>query len=378
MSCNYDIAYPGSRVYDDDEANRAIYGGLYTYNQVIDPAFCPAGWHVPTEAEWNTLIAYLGGTAIAGASLKQSGTTNWNPPNPVTSPVTCFEALGAGDYNASLSAYQLLNEFCYFRTVTPDAVGTAKIVWMAYNGTNATLTTALNTHYFSVRLIRDGSVYQGMGALYNWFAVNGATMESVYGALYNWYAATHVIAPTGWHIPTVAEFEALATFLGGDLIAGGHLKESGFAHWDNPNTDADNSSLFTALGAGTRSELGAFTDIKRATSFQTIDRDNIIPGMPDRGILTIIFISGSSFFGSEVSNNYGTSIRLIKDDSTDPGTVTDIDGNVYNTIKIDTQVWMAENLKVEHYNDGSPIPIISDDILWAADIDGAMCYYNNE
>jgi len=173
MSCNYDAAYPGSRVYDDDEANRAIFGGLYTYDQVIDPAFCPPGWHVPTEAEWNTLIAYLGGTAIAGASLKQSGTTNWDAPNPVTSPVTCFEALGAGDYNTSLSAYQLLGEFCYFRTVTPGLAGTSKIVWMAYNGTNATMTTALDTHYFSVRLIRDDAVYTGFGALYNWFAVNG-------------------------------------------------------------------------------------------------------------------------------------------------------------------------------------------------------------
>ena len=58
-------------------------------------------------------------------------------------------------------------------------------------------------------------------------------------------------------------------------------------------------------------------------------------------------------------------------------TVTDIDGNSYNTIRIGTQVWMKENLKTTKYNDGTPIPNITDNGIWAALTTGAYCNYDN-
>ena len=61
-------------------------------------------------------------------------------------------------------------------------------------------------------------------------------------------------------------------------------------------------------------------------------------------------------------------------------TVTDIDGNMYATIEIGTQVWMAENLKVTHFADGSPIPEITDEAEWDAmePETQAYCWYDNE
>jgi len=59
------------------------------------------------------------------------------------------------------------------------------------------------------------------------------------------------------------------------------------------------------------------------------------------------------------------------------GTVTDIDGNVYQTIKIGTQWWMAENLKVTHYRNGEAIPYVTDDSIWFDLTAGAYCNYNN-
>lgn len=59
-------------------------------------------------------------------------------------------------------------------------------------------------------------------------------------------------------------------------------------------------------------------------------------------------------------------------------TVTDIDGNVYNTVKIGNQLWMAEDLKVTRYNDGTAIPFISEKAVWANTRRGAFCWYNNE
>jgi uncharacterized protein (TIGR02145 family) len=58
--------------------------------------------------------------------------------------------------------------------------------------------------------------------------------------------------------------------------------------------------------------------------------------------------------------------------------ITDIDGNVYKTIKIGTQIWMAENLKVTHYNNGDAIPNISDSIAWSTTTNGAYCNINND
>jgi len=82
---------------------------------------------------------------------------------------------------------------------------------------------------------------------------------ATYGRLYNWYTVTssHNLAPTGWHVPTDAEWTTLIIFLGGENIAGGKMKETGTTHWITPNTSAANESGFTGLPAGTRSSGGS-------------------------------------------------------------------------------------------------------------------------
>ena len=60
------------------------------------------------------------------------------------------------------------------------------------------------------------------------------------------------------------------------------------------------------------------------------------------------------------------------------GTVTDIDGIVYQTVQIGCQCWMAENLKVTHYRNGDPIPNVTSASEWAALTSGAYCNYNND
>jgi uncharacterized protein (TIGR02145 family) len=58
-------------------------------------------------------------------------------------------------------------------------------------------------------------------------------------------------------------------------------------------------------------------------------------------------------------------------------TVTDIEGNEYKTVKIGTQIWMAENLRTATYNDGTAIPNVTDATAWSGLTSGAWCYYDN-
>ncbi|MFZ4400759.1 MAG: fibrobacter succinogenes major paralogous domain-containing protein [Bacteroidales bacterium] len=89
---------------------------------------------------------------------------------------------------------------------------------------------------------------------------NNSSNSITYGRLYNFYAAndSRKIAPLGWHVSTDADWTKLKTYLGGDNIAGGKLKETGTLHWSSPNTAATNSSGFTAIPGGFREMDGSF------------------------------------------------------------------------------------------------------------------------
>jgi uncharacterized protein (TIGR02145 family) len=94
--------------YKNEDLNCTIYGSIYQYNEVMQyhpsdtgtigstQGICSNGWHIPTEKEWLTLIEYLGGPAVAGGKLKESGTAHWLPPNTGATNETVFTALPGG------------------------------------------------------------------------------------------------------------------------------------------------------------------------------------------------------------------------------------------------------------------------------------------
>lgn len=93
-----------------------------------------------------------------------------------------------------------------------------------------------------------------------WYQNDSATYAAIYGRLYNWYAVNDPrgLAPAGWHIPSDAEWFALSDHLGGFTQAGGKVKLTGTQYWVSPNEAADNSSGFSALPAGYRSNAGIY------------------------------------------------------------------------------------------------------------------------
>jgi uncharacterized protein (TIGR02145 family) len=76
--------------------------------------------------------------------------------------------------------------------------------------------------------------------------------------------------------------------------------------------------------------------------------------------------------------NFQTKNFLSTDSLGGDSIVIDYDGNIYEVIKIGDQYWMTENLRVTHYNDGTPIPCIVDSCGWALTYNGAYSIYNND
>ena len=101
----YNVSYGGDSSshtgaycnYDNDPANAEIYGRLYNKEAVTDSrSVAPAGWHIPTAAEWKILQTYLGGASVSGGKLKEVGATHWASPNKGASNSSGFTGLPGG------------------------------------------------------------------------------------------------------------------------------------------------------------------------------------------------------------------------------------------------------------------------------------------
>ncbi len=151
-----------------------------------------------------------------------------------------------------------------YHTVT---IGTQ--VWMAEN--------LKTTHY------RNGNTIPNISDSLKWNDLktgaycnynNDTTFSNVFGKLYNWYAVNdnHKLCPSGWHLPSDAEWTTLEIVLGMSQTdadktgwrgtnEGGKLKETGTTHWNSANAGATNSSGFSALPGGFRNDYGTFYSV---------------------------------------------------------------------------------------------------------------------
>jgi uncharacterized protein (TIGR02145 family) len=163
----YVYGYDGTNVADAKATdNYATYGVLYNWTAAMDgeassttnpsgiQGVCPAGWHLPSDAEWTELTDYLGGTSVAGGKLKETGTTHWNSPNTGATNETGFTALPGG---------------CRFGSGTFDGIrydgnwwsateSSAAYAWyriMHYNSSNLNRNKYSKGLGFSVRCVRD-------------------------------------------------------------------------------------------------------------------------------------------------------------------------------------------------------------------------------
>ena len=158
----------------------------------------------------------------------------------------------------------------------------------------------------------------GLGDLTNavdpkyWFYFNDQSgNEPVYGLLYTWYAAADArnICPTGWRVPSEADFTTLQTFLGGVNFAGGKMKVPGDGRWVGSNSGADNTSGFTGLPGGLRTAVGTWGALGNSGFFWSSNEFNVDGGKH----LHLISGSETAAIIDGAPKEIGHSVRCIKD-----------------------------------------------------------------
>jgi len=106
----------------DNEANCDVYGGLYQWGEVMQysttpgaQGICPGGWYIPADFEYEELVIYLGGASVAGGKMKEAGTLHWSPPNTGATNSSGFTGLPGG-FRTLTATFSSITLSSYFWT----------------------------------------------------------------------------------------------------------------------------------------------------------------------------------------------------------------------------------------------------------------------
>ena len=245
-----------------------------------------------------TTTAISGGnvTSDGGSAVTVRGVCWATTPNATTSNSKTTDGTGSGTFISNLTGLSG-NTTYYLRAYATNGIGTSygtEVSFKTTNPTSGTLTDIEGNLYHYVTIgtqvwmvenlkttkYRNGDAIPNLTANTSWnnatsgsfcYYNNDLLNKDIYGVLYNWHAVSdnRNIAPSGWHIPSDAEFITLRTFVGGEGAAGAKLKETGFTHWTSPNEGATNESGYTALPGGFRNPDGTFANIGKSTYWYT-------------------------------------------------------------------------------------------------------------
>ncbi len=152
--------------------------------------------------------------------------------------------------------------------------------------------------------------------------------------------------------------------LGGKIISDGgtDIIEKGVYWGTSPNPEVTGTKI--KAGSGPERYIVTITELILHKTYYVkayvINSSGVYLGM-QVSFTTELFLEGNISFNSSLSY----------------GSVTDIEGNIYKTVQIGSQTWMAENLKTTKFNDGSPISNVTDNSTWITIVTPAYCWYNN-
>jgi uncharacterized protein (TIGR02145 family) len=177
--------------------------------------------------------------------------------------------------------------------------------WMVKN-----LKTTKYNDGTAIPLVTDEKAWAALSSPgYCWYNNDSLSYKPTYGALYNWYAVnTGKLCPMNWHVPSDEEWTSLITWLGGEVIAGNKLKETGTDFWVGPNTGATNEFGFSALPGGFRYQDGIFHDFGFSGYWWTSTKNS-----DTRAFFRYMDYEYSNVFRFNNLNKNGFSVRCIRD-----------------------------------------------------------------
>lgn len=399
------------------------YGYLYNWYAATDSRnICSIGWHIPTKAEFDALIAYLGGLSVAGGKLKETGTLHWNSPNTGATNEVGFNGRGSG-YTTSGGRSNYIKESANYWL--SDGFGeTAKTFGLRYNSAVIFgVSNQYKTQGQSLRPMKDsttlshgetGFYVDPSGIIYpticigtqEWVACNimtkhyrngdaipEVTDNTAWAALktgarrsYNNTEAnagstkklsssdSFIVAPTQMYELLLNYIDTYDSENNYWPIAGGKLRKTGFTHWDSPNINATDEYGFSLVGSGIRDSYG-FQMLNLVTRIFTSN------GYGDSG--DVLYADNDeelAELGAMPMIN-GGSIRLCNPNTLNAegsiNSYTQNDGTVIPTIVINGVEWTM-NLKETKWSNGSDIQNITDNIAWSLLKEAACCDINND
>lgn len=278
---------------------------------------CPSGWHVPSQAEWTQLINYvssdnqytcgINSNNIAKALASKTGWESWTSStncavgnNPITNNATGFSALPAGPSGGNARFWSTSEES--YGSQTTWAFG------MEYSYPSPSIYHYSQTNKFSVRCLRDECGCN--------LTLPNVTTNAVNTITYTTVSYSGDVTSSGG--TTVSSRGVCWSTSHNPTIANSHT------------TDGSGAGIFTGILSGLNSG-------------------------------TTYYIR--AYATNSVGTTYGNEIVFTTLDQASEGqpcpnvpTVTDYDGNTYNTVKIGDQCWMKENLRTKHFANGTSIP----------------------
>jgi uncharacterized protein (TIGR02145 family) len=226
-------------------------------------------------------ISWDGGAAVTLRGVCWSTTIN-----PTISDNKTEDGSGTGVFTSSLSGLMPSTSY-YLRAYAINIAGTAYGNELSFTTAAAGTVTDIDGNLYTsvvigtqvwmvenlkVTKLNDGSPISLITDVsewlystspgYAWYNNDELSYKNVYGALYNLQAAVNSkLCPTGWHVPSDAEWTILTDYLGGISVAGGKLTESGLLHWKTTHVNATNESGFTGLPGGVCTNNGMFLSL---------------------------------------------------------------------------------------------------------------------